>query len=128
MQLAGELASLAGEVGFTLPQAVVPAPSAGRHWRYFDAVGVVARELSRSTGAPVVEALARRRGRPPQVFLSRSQRMQGLDDYIYAVNFNLDGVIWLVDDVYTTGATADACAKALLNAGASRVLVLVLAA
>jgi len=35
--------------------------------------------------------------------------------------------VLLVDDVMTTGTTADACARVLLNAGASQVSVAVLA-
>lgn len=128
MELARELARLAKAAGFSLPQAVAPAPAARKHWRYFDAVELVATELARSTGAPLVKALARRPGRAPQVLLTRRQRLQGLEDYIYAPKNNLEGAIWLVDDVYTTGATADACAGALLAAGARRVLVFVLAA
>lgn len=128
MELARELARLAGEAGFPKPQAVTPAPAAGKHWRYFDAVGLTARELARNVGTPLVRALARRPGRQPQVFLSGHQRLQGLEDYIHARRQDLTGNIWLVDDVFTTGATADACAGALIRAGARRVLVLTLAA
>lgn len=128
MELARELVYLAQAAGFSYPQAIVPAPAAGNHWRPFDAVALVAAELASSTGAPVVQALARRPGRDPQVLLTRRQRLHGLEDYIYAKQKKMAGVIWLVDDVYTTGATADACAGALLAAGARRVMVLTLAA
>ncbi len=39
----------------------------------------------------------------------------------------LGGAVLLVDDVYSTGATASACARALKDAGAERVVVLTLA-
>jgi ComF family protein len=125
-ELARELAGLALEAGLALPQAVTPVPSASRHWRNYDIVNLICRDLSRRTGAPVVEALARRPGRPPQVELDRRQRAEGLEDYIYSKIFLPGALVWLVDDVYTTGATADACAGALLAAGARSVYVLVL--
>lgn len=128
LELARELARLAGEAGFSRPQAVTPAPSAGKHWRHFDAVALTAGELAKGAGAPLVRALARRPGRAPQVFLTRQQRLGGMEDYVYAREEIFSGNIWLVDDVFTTGATADACAGALIRAGARRVLVLTLAA
>ncbi|HOB34245.1 MAG: ComF family protein [Firmicutes bacterium] len=130
VELARELARLAGEAGLALPRAVVPAPTASRHWRNFDIARLLAAELGRCFAVPVQPALARRPGRPPQVRLSRSQRLEGLEDYIYVKNSRglQDAVVWLVDDVYTTGATASACAAALQAAGARAVCVLVLAA
>jgi predicted amidophosphoribosyltransferase len=35
-----------------------------------------------------------------------------------------EGHVVLVDDVYTSGATADACTRALLKAGAGKVTIL----
>ncbi len=62
--------------------------------------------------------------------LNLKGRLEGLEDYIYLEQGTefADSIIWLVDDVYTTGATADACARALLAVGARSVYLLVLAA
>lgn len=129
LELALELANLAAQAGFAPPQVVVPAPSADRHWRNFDVVNLICQELARSADAPVRELLARRRGRPPQVQLNRNQRLEGLEDYIHVqAEPPAQGLVWLVDDVYTTGATAHACADALLAAGARSVYLLVLGA
>lgn len=131
MELARELAKLAKAAGFARPEAVVPAPSASRHWRYYDLTILMGKVLSEATGAPLRRVLVRRPGRMPQVMLNRRQRLEGLEAYIYlpadTAKFK-GGVVWLVDDVYTTGATADACAGALLAAGARSVYLIVLGA
>lgn len=128
VELARSLGELADGAGFSLPQVVVPAPGASRHFRNFDGVGVVAQELASMTGAPLVRALERRPGRPPQVKLNSRQRQEGLGDFVFiAKPIPKDSLVWLVDDVFTTGATADACAAKLLQAGARSVYVLVLA-
>jgi len=65
----------------------------------------------------------------PQTGLGRSKRMKNLRG-AFVINSPekiKNRRILLVDDVYTTGATADACAGALLKGGAARVDVLTLA-
>jgi ComF family protein len=126
-ELALELAALAQEAGFDSPQIIVPVPSASRHWRHFDVVHLVCEELSKQRNAPLLQVLARRPGRAPQIKLNQRQRTEGLDQYIYLTGSIPHGaLVWLVDDVYTTGATVDACAGALLRAGARSVYVFVL--
>lgn len=128
-ELAREVAALARASGFPLPQAVVPVPGASKSWRNFDIIAMMCRELALTAGVATRKVLSRRPGRPPQVELNIKGRLEGLEDYIYVEEgARLEGIIWLVDDVYTTGATADACARALLAAGAGRVYLFVLAA
>jgi predicted amidophosphoribosyltransferase len=73
--------------------------------------------------------LKRVKPRPPQLLLSRSERWKA----VHGAYDTLDGAtvdnirILLVDDVMTTGATLDACAKTLKKAGASKVLALTVA-
>lgn len=117
-ELAREMGALALAADFIPPDAVVPVPGAGKSWRNFDIIAMICRELAMATGAPIRRVLLRMPGRPPQVELNFKGRLEGLEDYIYIEEgTEIGGIVWLVDDVYTTGATADACAKALLKAG-----------
>jgi len=119
-----------------LPEAdlLVPVPL---HWtrlwqRRFNQSSALAQAISRRSGVPVGDhLLARARATPPQFGLARRERarnVQGAFEVPKAARLHLKGKrLVLVDDVLTTGATVDACAKALLRAGAARVDVLVLA-
>ncbi|MBU2489673.1 MAG: ComF family protein [Proteobacteria bacterium] len=82
-------------------------------------------------GLPPVapRALVRTRNTPPQVGLSARERTVNLKN-AFAVSDPAavrDLRVLLVDDVYTTGATAEACSRELLKAGALEVKVLTLA-
>lgn len=112
--------------------AVVPMPL---HWwrrwqRGFNQSELLAREVARRLGVPLVNgALARTRHAPAQSGLSSAARRRNV-----AGLFRVSGRpaiagrrILLVDDVLTTGATAQAAAKALKSAGAAQVAVVTLA-
>lgn len=73
------------------------------------------------------EALKRVRYTPPQVGLSMSERSDNVRGAFEASEDVAGRHIVLVDDVFTSGATARECARTLLAKGASSVQVLVYA-
>lgn len=105
---------------------LVPVPLHRRRlWgRGFNQSAIVARELSRRTGLPVaVDALRRTRSTPPLKGMGIRQRRRVVAGAFRAnPGAELRGrTVVLVDDVFTTGSTANACARVLKRAGAERV-------
>src|SRR5579859_3797121 len=113
---------------------LVPVPL---HWRRawsrrYNQSGALARVIERQTGVKVAaEALRRIRPTQQQIGLSRPQRasnVQGAFKVANSAQFQIAGRrVVLIDDVLTSGATVDACARALLRAKAVAVDVLVFA-
>ena len=113
---------------------LVPVPL---HWRRawgrrYNQSGALARVIERQSGVKVTsEALRRVRPTQQQIGLSRSQRasnVQGAFKVAAERAADIQGRhVVLIDDVLTSGATADACARALLRAKAAQVDVLVFA-
>jgi competence protein ComFC len=105
---------------------IVPIPL---HWvrlreRSFNQSARLAKRLSQATGIPVNAKLLRRvAATRTQTTLSRSQRIENMKNaFIYRGRNRLKGEnIVLLDDVLTTGATANACAKLLRQNGAGLV-------
>ena len=75
------------------------------------------------------DVLQRRRATRSQWKLSRLERAENVAD-VFSVKYGMavqGKTILLVDDIYTTGATLEACARALKRKGAARVTGLVIA-
>ena len=130
--LGGHLAAaLAKGLGSRLTgfDRVVPVPL---HWRRRLARGYnqaerIARPLAGLLGLPCGLLLSRSRATPPQSLLGKAGRLANLRKAFRVPRpERVRGLrILLVDDVATTGATLDAAAAALKNAGAAAVTALV---
>src|SRR5581483_5379618 len=111
---------------------VVPVPLHPRRLRAreFNQAALLAYAARASSRAPPVDvqALDRVRDTPPQTELGVIDRRANVRGAFRAHEDRVRGKsITLVDDVMTTGATAEACTRALLDAGAREVAVLTLA-
>jgi len=113
--------------------ALVPVPL---HWRRlwarrFNQSAMLAAAISGQTGLPIAGALKRVKPTALQVGLSRTERTANVQGAFRVPPEERAAVtgrrLVLVDDVLTSGATVDGCARALLRAGAANVDVLVFA-
>lgn len=111
---------------------LVPVPL---HWmrlrrRGFNQSFELARQLSRRTKIPVRHVLKRVKATRVQASLDRRQRLANCSQ-AFAVKkwaFDVQGKhLLIIDDVFTTGSTANGCARALKSAGAASCQVLTVA-
>ncbi len=116
------------EAGFDM---LVPMPLHRKRLRErgFNQAALLAKEVARVAALPVVPAVIRKRHTAQQAGLTGKQRRINVRDAFEVREPALVAGkrILLVDDVVTTGASANSCALALKKAGASYVAVLALA-
>lgn len=122
----GRLMAAAGAGILDGADVVVPVPLhfARRYTRGFNQ----AADIAAHVGVPVLHALRRRRRTATQIELPEEERHRNVQE-AFAVRGLArrrlrDSVIVVIDDVSTTGATLDACARALLDGGAREVRAL----
>ena len=105
-------------------ELIVPVPTTKRRkWkRGFNHAELLARGLAKRFGMPMdARALVRVGDREPQAGLSGEERLHNLENTFQASPAVRGKRILLVDDVYTTGATAREAVRALRAAGCARV-------
>ncbi|PWK16195.1 ComF family protein [Tumebacillus permanentifrigoris] len=98
--------------------------------RGFNQALLLAEAVGERVRVPVCEALTWQGARRAQVSRNRAQRLDSMED---SLGLSPEAaavagrVVCLLDDIYTTGATANACAKKLHEAGARAVYVITVA-
>jgi len=113
-------------------EVLVPVPLHHKRLRErgYNQAGLLAKELGKITGRPVVDdCLVRQRPAPPQArTATATERWANVADAFACRDQRLRGrAVLLIDDVATSGATLDASATALKAGGAASVWGLVLA-
>lgn len=124
----------AGHEILTDADLIVPVPLHRRRlfWRRFNQASELARHIGGLKGVALMpELLLRIRPTRPQIGLSGTARRRNVSGAFRAnprlASEAIDKIIVLVDDVLTTGATVEACARVLKAIGAREVRVLTLA-
>lgn len=137
LDLAPTLGGWMAQAGLDLldgADGLIPVPL---HWRRlwarrFNQAAVLASAIADKSGIPVLgDALDRVRPTPQQVGLSRTARASNVQGAFRVSDSGRPAIrgkrLILIDDVLTSGATVDTCARALLRGGAAAVDVLVFA-
>ena len=130
----GRWMSRAGSEILAEADALVPVPV---HWRRqwarrFNQSAMLATAISAESGVPITAgALTRIKATVQQVGLTRSERASNVQGAFKVPEEGKGAVVGrrlvLVDDVLTSGATVDGCARVLNRAGAANVDVLIFA-
>lgn len=107
----------------------VPMHWLRRLWRGFDHARALGGRLARQLDLPLGGELIRIRNTPPQVQFSRTKRKQNVSGaFALRSAAAIEGArVLLVDDVTTTGATANEATRTLLSGGAAKVTLAVVA-
>jgi len=112
-------------------ECVIPVPIHKSRYRKrgFNQAEILGRYISEALGVPIMEGLERTRNTKTQNKIKKHERFSNVDG-AFEIRKNSFGdamtnfkTVLLVDDIYTTGATADACSEALKTHGVEKIFV-----
>ena len=112
------------------PIAWVPIPASRQRLLQtgFSPAQQLARLVAQQTDIPYhLDCLSQHDPLTPQKRLGRTARQRAVDGRFFAHELPVGCTVGIVDDVVTTGSTVDAAARALKEAGASQVVVIIAA-
>ncbi len=104
----------------------VPMNRVDRRARGFNQTQLLATSLAKRLGLPLMALLAKERRTPPQAGLSARKRRENLRGAFHLIRSG-KGKVLLIDDIFTTGSTVEACAHTLKSGGYKEVFVLTVA-
>ena len=111
-------------------EALVPVPvhPSKKRYRGYNQTEVLCRELSKKIRIPVLQDfLIRNKKTVPQKELGSSERIRNLESAISVAprgpDMTVPKCVALVDDIYTTGSTAEACTRVLRRNGVEKVFL-----
>ncbi len=109
------------------PVVLVPVPvhPSRKRRRGYNQAAILARELGKWLQLPVEEKLlVRIQKTRPQKMLDPGGRRRNLEGAFALGKAQVPGSVMLIDDIFTTGATAQACTKVLKRGGVDKVYLL----
>lgn len=118
------------------PEALIPVPihRERRRIRGYNQAEVLAKELGRRMEIPVWNGfLIRKKNTLPQKGLSKTERIKNVKQAFSIAEsaqklYKVPNCVILIDDIYTTGSTIEACAEVLKREGVGKVFFLCISA
>lgn len=123
-ELGRRLADKILDQGIALPDLIIPVPLHPRRLfsRGYNQALEISREISSRLALPLdYQSIKRARNTLPQYNLSHAERRRNIRGAFKICSAVLSGSIAIVDDIVTTGHTANELAKQLKRAGATEV-------
>lgn len=113
------------QIDIWAPDVIIPVPLHADKLRKrgYNQAELLAVEIGKNMGIPVEpDYLAREKNTVPMKALSENERVKNLEKAFLIKNNGVKyNKVMLVDDIYTTGATVDACAEELKKAGVKQI-------